>query len=190
MGCSILHTLPRHYVLRVIPPSLRIIRLLPKKAQKKKENPKCPANTSSARRSRSCASTTARPATTATPSGTITCPATRANAQYRLYPFLPPYPLPIHDSRRRTDTSSSHDANRSFLTRAYPTMKHHNPHTPILIREAMNIQPRVFARYEFGKEKMADLQGMWERERWREAFMSREVGRESGKIARSMDRGV
>ncbi|RMY45423.1 hypothetical protein D0865_09921 [Hortaea werneckii] len=94
--------------------------------------------------------------------------------------------------RRRTDTSSSHDANRSFLTRAYPTMKHHNPHTPILIREAMNIQPRVFARYEFGKEKMADLQGMWEgeMERWREAFMSREVGRESGKIARSMDRGL
>ncbi|RMX88669.1 hypothetical protein D0867_15517 [Hortaea werneckii] len=39
-------------------------------------------------------------------------------------------------------------------------MKHHNPHTPILIREAMNIQPRVFARYEFGKEKMADLQGL------------------------------
>ena len=42
-------------------------------------------------------------------------------------------------------------------------MKQHNPHTPILIREAMNIQPRVFARYEFGKEKMADLQGTWER---------------------------
>ncbi|RMX74405.1 hypothetical protein D0869_12632 [Hortaea werneckii] len=62
-------------------------------------------------------------------------------------------------------TSDHSNAIRSFLTRAYPTMKHHNPHTPILIREAMNIQPRVFARYEFGKEKMADLQGMWERER-------------------------
>ncbi|RMX92888.1 hypothetical protein D0868_13161 [Hortaea werneckii] len=60
-------------------------------------------------------------------------------------------------------TSDHSNAIRSFLTRAYPTMKHHNPHTPILIREAMNIQPRVFARYEFGKEKMADLQGMWER---------------------------
>ena len=50
---------------------------------------------------------------------------------------------------------------RSFLTRAYPTMKHHNPHTPIMIREALNIQPRVFARYEYGREKMADLQGKW-----------------------------
>merc|ERR1712217_299120 len=57
-------------------------------------------------------------------------------------------------------TSDHSNAIRSFLTRAYPTMKHHNPHTPILIREAMNIQPRVFARYEFGKEKMADLQGL------------------------------
>ncbi|RMY73427.1 hypothetical protein D0862_14290 [Hortaea werneckii] len=64
-------------------------------------------------------------------------------------------------------TSDHSNAIRSFLTRAYPTMKHHNPHTPILIREAMNIQPRVFARYEFGKEKMADLQGMWDRLRER-----------------------
>lgn len=38
-------------------------------------------------------------------------------------------------------------------------MKHHNPHTPIMIREALNTQPRVFARYEFGREKMADLAG-------------------------------
>jgi NADH dehydrogenase (ubiquinone) 1 alpha subcomplex subunit 2 len=49
---------------------------------------------------------------------------------------------------------------RSFLTRAYPTMKHHNPHTPIMIREASGVQPRVYARYEFGREKMADLNGM------------------------------
>jgi len=49
---------------------------------------------------------------------------------------------------------------RSFLTRAYPTMKHHNPHTPIMIREALGIEPRVYARYEFGREKMADLKGM------------------------------
>lgn len=48
---------------------------------------------------------------------------------------------------------------RSFLNRAYPTMKHHNPHTPIMIREALNTQPRVFARYEFGREKVEDLSG-------------------------------
>ncbi|GAB7359962.1 hypothetical protein MBLNU230_g7487t1 [Neophaeotheca triangularis] len=49
---------------------------------------------------------------------------------------------------------------RSFLTRAYPTMKHHNPHTPIMIREALNVSPRVFARYEFGREKVAELAGL------------------------------
>ena len=43
---------------------------------------------------------------------------------------------------------------RSFLTRAYPTMKKNNPYTPIMIREAMGIEPRVYARYEYGREKM------------------------------------
>jgi len=38
-------------------------------------------------------------------------------------------------------------------------MKHHNPHTPIMIREALDIQPRVWARYEFGREKVEDLSG-------------------------------
>lgn len=38
-------------------------------------------------------------------------------------------------------------------------MKKNNPHTPIMIREALNIEPRVYARYEFGKEKMEDLKG-------------------------------
>lgn len=38
-------------------------------------------------------------------------------------------------------------------------MKHHNPHTPIMIREALNVSPRVWARYEFGREKVAELEG-------------------------------
>lgn len=36
---------------------------------------------------------------------------------------------------------------RSFLTRAYPTMKKNNPHTPIMLREALGVEPKVFARY-------------------------------------------
>ncbi len=36
---------------------------------------------------------------------------------------------------------------RTFLTRAYPTMKKNNPDTPILIREAQGILPKVYARY-------------------------------------------
>ncbi|CAD0111057.1 unnamed protein product, partial [Aureobasidium uvarum] len=39
-------------------------------------------------------------------------------------------------------------------------MKKANPHTPILIREALEVEPRVWARYDFGKEKSASLKGM------------------------------
>ena len=48
---------------------------------------------------------------------------------------------------------------RSFLTRAYPTMKKNNPYIPIMIREASGVEPRVYARYEYGREKMEDLRG-------------------------------
>ncbi|KAJ9623135.1 hypothetical protein H2203_006071 [Taxawa tesnikishii (nom. ined.)] len=57
-------------------------------------------------------------------------------------------------------TSDHSAAVRSFLTRAYPTMKHHNPYTPIMIREALDVKPKVWARYEFGKEKMESLDGL------------------------------
>ncbi|KAK5706504.1 hypothetical protein LTR97_001493 [Elasticomyces elasticus] len=57
-------------------------------------------------------------------------------------------------------TSEHSNAIRSFLTRAYPTMKRNNPNTPIMIREALDVGPRVYARYEFGREKMADLRGL------------------------------
>ncbi|KAI1116591.1 NADH dehydrogenase, alpha subcomplex, subunit 2 [Nemania sp. NC0429] len=51
-------------------------------------------------------------------------------------------------------------ATRTFLNRAYPTMKKNNPHTPILMREAAGTIPKVYARYEFGKEKSQILEGL------------------------------
>lgn len=36
---------------------------------------------------------------------------------------------------------------RNFITKSYPTMKKHNPHTPIMIREASGVEPKVYARY-------------------------------------------
>ncbi|OKP13571.1 NADH-ubiquinone oxidoreductase 10.5 kDa subunit [Penicillium subrubescens] len=39
-------------------------------------------------------------------------------------------------------------------------MKKHNPHTPILMREASGTEPRVFARYELGKETQEALSGL------------------------------
>ncbi|KAF1962783.1 NADH dehydrogenase, alpha subcomplex, subunit 2 [Byssothecium circinans] len=57
-------------------------------------------------------------------------------------------------------TSEHSAATRNFLTKSYPTMKKHNPHTPIMIREANGIEPKVYARYDFGKEKMIPLKGL------------------------------
>ena len=48
----------------------------------------------------------------------------------------------VLDGKNMADTN-----NRSFLARAYPTMKKNNPHTPIMLREAAGTQPRVYARY-------------------------------------------
>lgn len=53
---------------------------------------------------------------------------------------------------------------RSFLARAYPTMKRNNPHVPIMMREALGLEPRVYARYEYGKEKSESLSGLSDRE--------------------------
>ncbi|KAJ5772319.1 NADH-ubiquinone oxidoreductase 10.5 kDa subunit [Penicillium odoratum] len=57
-------------------------------------------------------------------------------------------------------TSEQSAATRTFLNRAYPTMKKHNPHTPILMREASGSVPRVFARYDLGKETQEALSGL------------------------------
>lgn len=38
-------------------------------------------------------------------------------------------------------------------------MKKNNPYIPIMVREASGTEPRVWARYEFGREKMEDLRG-------------------------------
>ncbi|KAL0938024.1 NADH-ubiquinone oxidoreductase 10.5 kDa subunit [Colletotrichum truncatum] len=57
-------------------------------------------------------------------------------------------------------TGEQSAATRSFLTRAYPTMKKNNPQTPILIREAAGTLPKIYARYEFGVEKSQSLEGL------------------------------
>ncbi|KAJ5612248.1 hypothetical protein N7510_005442 [Penicillium lagena] len=51
-------------------------------------------------------------------------------------------------------TSEQSAPTRTFLNRAYPTMKKHNPHTPIMMREAMDTEPRVFARYGMDKDPL------------------------------------
>lgn len=38
-------------------------------------------------------------------------------------------------------------------------MKKHNPSIPIMLREAQGTLPKVYARYDFGKEKSQSLEG-------------------------------
>jgi NADH dehydrogenase (ubiquinone) 1 alpha subcomplex subunit 2 len=61
-------------------------------------------------------------------------------------------------------TSEHSEATRAFLKRAYPTMKKNNPSIPVLMREASGTEPRVFARYEFGKERLERLTGLSDKE--------------------------
>ncbi|KYK57868.1 hypothetical protein DCS_04881 [Drechmeria coniospora] len=61
-------------------------------------------------------------------------------------------------------TSEHSAAVRSFLARAYPTMKKNNPSLPILIREAAGTVPKIYARYDFGVEKKQTLEGMTDKQ--------------------------
>ncbi|KAI9823469.1 MAG: hypothetical protein M1832_002480 [Thelocarpon impressellum] len=77
-----------------------------------------------------------------------------ASTRYSPLPSLPERSISVVDS----------DEKRSFLTRAYPTMKKANPHTPILIRGALGVGPRVWARHEHGREEVQDLSGLSDKE--------------------------
>ncbi|XP_077984396.1 NADH dehydrogenase [ubiquinone] 1 alpha subcomplex subunit 2-like [Glandiceps talaboti] len=46
---------------------------------------------------------------------------------------------------------------REFIEKNYVTIKKSNPRFPLLIRECSGIEPRVYARYDFGKEKYVTL---------------------------------
>ncbi|NWX34805.1 NDUA2 dehydrogenase, partial [Notiomystis cincta] len=49
---------------------------------------------------------------------------------------------------------------REFIEQHYVSLKKANPDFPILIRECSGIQARLWARYEFGKEKSIPLNNL------------------------------
>ncbi|NXB53413.1 NDUA2 dehydrogenase, partial [Leucopsar rothschildi] len=53
-----------------------------------------------------------------------------------------------------------HLCQRSAGSQHYVTLKKANPNFPILIRECSGIQPKLWARYEFGKEKSIPLNNL------------------------------
>ncbi|CAG5101766.1 Similar to NDUFA2: NADH dehydrogenase [ubiquinone] 1 alpha subcomplex subunit 2 (Bos taurus) [Cotesia congregata] len=54
-------------------------------------------------------------------------------------------------------TSKSSQGVREFIEKEYVPLKLSNPKFPVLIRECSAIEPRLYARYEFGKEASISL---------------------------------
>ncbi|GAA0146485.1 hypothetical protein Leryth_014467 [Lithospermum erythrorhizon] len=59
-------------------------------------------------------------------------------------------------------TSPTSSSTRSFLEKNYKNLKTHNPKLPILIREARNIEPQLWARFDMGVERGIRLEGLSE----------------------------
>ncbi|CAG2179680.1 unnamed protein product, partial [Oppiella nova] len=57
-------------------------------------------------------------------------------------------------------TSDSSSGVRDFIARHYPRVKQTNPDLPVLVREATGIEPKVWARFEYGRESNASLAGL------------------------------
>ncbi|XP_068133912.1 NADH dehydrogenase [ubiquinone] 1 alpha subcomplex subunit 2 [Hyperolius riggenbachi] len=49
---------------------------------------------------------------------------------------------------------------RDFIEQHYVELKKANPNFPILIRECSEVQPKLWARYEFGKEVSVPLNNL------------------------------
>ncbi|KAJ7372044.1 ndufa2, NADH:ubiquinone oxidoreductase 10.5kD subunit [Desmophyllum pertusum] len=49
---------------------------------------------------------------------------------------------------------------RDFLEKYYIGIKKENPKIPILVRECSGIQPKMYARYDHGKESSVQLNNM------------------------------
>merc|ERR1712131_122709 len=57
-------------------------------------------------------------------------------------------------------TSPASQGARDFVEQHYVSLKQANPGFPILIRECSGVQPKLWARYAFGKESSVALDNM------------------------------
>ncbi|XP_074528854.1 NADH dehydrogenase [ubiquinone] 1 alpha subcomplex subunit 2 [Halichoeres trimaculatus] len=62
----------------------------------------------------------------------------------------------VHLCQRSAASSGA----REFVEQHYVTLKKSNPDFPILIRECSGVQARVWARYDFGKERSVSVDNM------------------------------
>eukprot|EP00898_Chlorokybus_atmophyticus_P001076 jgi/Chlat1/196/Chrsp1S03108 len=60
-------------------------------------------------------------------------------------------------------TGASSAGARAFVKSSYKDLKGLNPRLPILIRECSGIEPKLYARFDFGKEKSVSVGGLDEK---------------------------
>uniref|UniRef100_UPI00358FFA2B NADH dehydrogenase [ubiquinone] 1 alpha subcomplex subunit 2 n=1 Tax=Myxine glutinosa TaxID=7769 RepID=UPI00358FFA2B len=57
-------------------------------------------------------------------------------------------------------TAPSSSGVREFIEQYYVPLKQANPALPLLVRESSGVQPRLWARYAFGREQTVSLENM------------------------------
>ncbi|XP_012284815.1 NADH dehydrogenase [ubiquinone] 1 alpha subcomplex subunit 2 [Orussus abietinus] len=57
-------------------------------------------------------------------------------------------------------TSKSSQGVRDFVQQHYVPLKKCNPRFPVLIRECSLIEPKLYARYDYGKERCVSLSNL------------------------------
>ncbi|GAB1869070.1 NADH dehydrogenase [ubiquinone] 1 alpha subcomplex subunit 2 [Camponotus japonicus] len=57
-------------------------------------------------------------------------------------------------------TSKSSQGVRDFIEQQYVPLKRNNPKFPVLIRECSDIEPKLYARYEYGVERCMPLSNL------------------------------
>ncbi|XP_061659692.1 NADH dehydrogenase [ubiquinone] 1 alpha subcomplex subunit 2 [Syngnathoides biaculeatus] len=55
-------------------------------------------------------------------------------------------------------TSAASQGTRDFVAQHYVDLKRANAHLPILVRECSGVEARLWARYDFGKERSISLE--------------------------------
>lgn len=60
------------------------------------------------------------------------------------------------------------DYDREFVNKFYPTIKSSNPQLPVLIRECSSVSPRIWARFEHGRESSLEARDKSPDDVWKE----------------------
>lgn len=60
------------------------------------------------------------------------------------------------------------DLIREFVSKFYPIIKSSNPNLPVLVRECGGVSPRIWARFDHGRESLLSADGKSSEDLWKE----------------------